>query len=212
MGLLASSFYCLKGRGKVGIRQHHTHTYLLHQQDRQYGAQQDWSQDKNWFCSIQPATTTSPPSLPYFYSCYPKLLAQPCVLVTPPWTERKVKTSWPCGCSSCPSSSLSPSFPWQCCTKQSNPEGKKSLQSPVLKWRHIYFEQAPNAESSVLFFERSSQSVIKTDWAWLLDSARLHFTKQPWQLLICSSVQMLAITAHTDMKCRYAGLIRAEKI
>lgn len=41
-----------------------------------------------------------------------------------------------------------------------------------------------------------------------------------WILLTCilqsshgsSSVQMLAITAHTDMKCRYAGLIRAEKI
>lgn len=36
MGLLASSYYCLKGRGKMGIKQlHHTHTYLLHQQDRQ---------------------------------------------------------------------------------------------------------------------------------------------------------------------------------
>lgn len=93
------------------------------------------------------------------------------------------------------------------------PEEKKSLQSPVLKGRHIYFEQAPNAaELQSFFFARSSQPVIKTDWVWLLDSARLHFTKQPWQLLICSSVQMLAITAHTDMKCRYAGLIRAEKI
>lgn len=82
---------------------------------------------------LYPASYNYFSSLPYFCSCYPKLLAQPCVLVTPPWTERKVKTSWPCGCSSCPSSSPSPSFPWQCCTKQSNPEGKKSLQSPVLK-------------------------------------------------------------------------------
>lgn len=96
MGLWASSSYCLKGRGKVGIRRlHHTHTYLLHQQDRQDQGTAG-QEPGHELVLLYPASCNCFSShLTYFCSCYPKLLAQPCVLVTPSWTGREVKASQP---------------------------------------------------------------------------------------------------------------------
>lgn len=107
MGLWANSSYCLKGRGKVGIRRlHHTHTYLLHQQDRQDQGTAG-QEPGHELVLLYPASCNCFSShLTYFCSCYPKLLAQPCVLVTPSWTGREVKASQPCSCCSSPSTAL----------------------------------------------------------------------------------------------------------
>jgi len=67
MGILASSSYHLKGRGKGGIRQlHHAHTDQLHHQDRQ-----DWGtagvKPRNELGLLYPASYNNFSSLPSLF-------------------------------------------------------------------------------------------------------------------------------------------------
>lgn len=168
MDLWASSSYCLRGRGKVGLRQlHHTLTYLLHLQDRQDQGTAGLEPRHELVLLYPPATTTSPPDL--FLWLPSKLLAQVCVLGTPSWPGREVKASQPCACSSFPSTVLPQASPGSAAQSSLIPEGKKSFQSPVLKQMHIYFEQAPNTAELPPFFARSSQSLKLTGpGCWIL--------------------------------------------
>lgn len=66
-GLLANSSYCHKGRGKVGTRQlPHTHTYLLHQQDRQDRGTAGL-EPRHELVLLHPASHNYSSSLPYLF-------------------------------------------------------------------------------------------------------------------------------------------------